>query len=159
MPGPVVAASAEGISTVDTVVPRYIAAVLDNALAMILAVVAAKSVSNDWPLVQLLVALGAYLGYYFIAEGFTSRTPGKLLTGLVVVQVDGKPCSWRQILIRTGFRVLEVNPLILGAIPAALCILFSGHHQRFGDRVAQTIVVPPGRLPRKRTKRTQSSTQ
>ncbi len=148
-PGP--AASVKGISTVDTVVPRYIAAMLDNAFAMILAVIAAKAVSSDWPIVQLLALLTTYLGYYFVSEGFLSRTPGKLLTGLVVVQVDGRPCSWRQILIRTGFRVLEVNPVILGAIPAALCILFSGRHQRFGDIVARTIVVPPGRLSRKRT--------
>lgn len=151
-PGPAAPDPAYGISTVNTVVPRYIAAMLDNALALILGVVAAKSVTNDWPVLQLLAMVTTYLGYYFVSEGFLSRTPGKLLTGLVVVQVDGRPCSWGQILIRTGFRVLEVNPAILGAIPAALCIIFSGRHQRFGDMVAHTIVVPPGRLPRKRTR-------
>jgi hypothetical protein len=66
----------EGISTANTVVPRYIAAALDNALAMILAVLAAKSVSEDLPLVKLQAMVAACLGYYLLAEGLFSRTLG-----------------------------------------------------------------------------------
>jgi uncharacterized RDD family membrane protein YckC len=141
----------EDISTANTVVPRYLAAFLDNLIAMSLAVLAAKSVSEDSPATQFLALLAAYLGYYFLSEGFASRTPGKLMTGLVVVQTDGRPCLWRHVFIRTGFRVLEVNPILLGGLPAAACILFSKRHQRFGDRFAHTIVVPPQRLTHVRT--------
>ena len=138
------------VSTGNTVLPRHIAAILDNVLAMILGVVAAKSVAEDLLAVQLFLFMAVYLGYYFLFEGFISRTPGKLLTGLVVIQFDGGRCTWRQSLIRTCFRILEVNPAFLGAIPAALSIVFSKHHQRFGDKTAGTIVVPSRRVRKQR---------
>jgi uncharacterized RDD family membrane protein YckC len=138
------------VSTDNTVLPRHIAALMDNAIALLLCVVAAKSVAEDMPVVQLLISVTVYLGYYFVFESLVSRTPGKLLTGLVVIQFDGRRCTWRQTLIRTCIRVLEANPVVLGALPAAICILSSKHHQRFGDKVARTIVVPARRL-RKRS--------
>src|SRR5262245_57854857 len=73
---------------VGPMVPRYIAAAVDNVVAMVLGVVAAKSVSDDLPVVQFGLLIGVYLGYYFLFEAVISRTPGKLLTGLVVVQFD-----------------------------------------------------------------------
>jgi uncharacterized RDD family membrane protein YckC len=123
------------------IVPRYVAAALDNVVAMILGVVAAKSASDDLPAVQVALLIGVYLGYYFLFEAVISRTPGKLLTGLVVVRFDGTRCNWYQSAVRTGFRVLEVNPILLGAIPAALIIACSRWRQRLGDKCARTIVV------------------
>lgn len=151
-PAPAIASSdaSPAVATDNTVLPRHIAAILDNIIAMVLGVVAAKSVAEDMPGVQIPVLVVAYLGYYLLFEGVISRTPGKLLTGLVVIQFNGKRCTWGQSLIRTCFRVLEVNPALLGAIPAALSIVISRHHQRFGDKVAGTIVVPSRRV-RKRT--------
>jgi uncharacterized RDD family membrane protein YckC len=134
-----------------TLVPRYVAAFLDNLLAIIVAVVAAKCVANDMPLLQGIVLVAAYLAYYLLSEGVLSRTVGKLVTGLVVVRTDGQPCSWWQIVVRTGFRALEVNPVLLGAVPAALCIIFSKRHQRFGDKFARTVVVSSRRLSTKQT--------
>ena len=130
------------ISTTGTVVPRHIAALIDNTVAMLLAVVVAKTIDEQWRIAQFIVALIVYLGYYLLSEGLVARSPGKLLTGLIVTQFNGEPCTWRQTIIRTCLRVLEVNPLLLGFIPAAVCILFSRHHQRIGDRIARTIVVP-----------------
>ena len=148
---PIPAADAlPAVSTADTIVPRHIAAIVDSVIALTLGVVAAKSFVDDMPLVQLPVFALVYLGYYLLLEGLLSRTPGKLLTGLVVVQFDGRRCSWRQALIRTAFRVLEVNPALLGAIPAALSIILSRHHQRLGDKAARTIVVPARRLRKRR---------
>lgn len=137
------------ISTEGTVVPRYIAALLDNFLAGVLAYGAATSISQDLPLVQVPLFLGTYLGYYLLFEGGVSRTPGKMLSGLLVVQFDGRRVTWRQALVRTVSRLLEVNPACLGGLPAALCILWSANRQRFGDRLAGTIVVPSRRLKRK----------
>jgi uncharacterized RDD family membrane protein YckC len=76
-----------------------------------------------------------------------SRTLGKFCMGLIVVQYDGRRCTWRQAIIRTLFRFVEVNPLLLGALPAAISIIGSRHRQRFGDKVARTIVVPARRVP------------
>lgn len=136
------------ISTHNTVLPRHIAAILDNVIAMILGVVAAKSVAEDQYALQSAMFVAGYLSYYFIFEAAIARTPGKLLTGLVIVRTDGSRATVRDAAIRTAFRVLEVNPACLGAIPAAVCILRSKHHQRFGDKAAGTIVVPPDRVPK-----------
>jgi len=137
-----------GISTANTVVPRYIAALLDNVIAMLLAVVAAKMVSDELPVLQLVAAVVVYLGYYFAFEVLISRTPGKLMTGLVVVRTDGSPATLRDTVIRTAMRLLEVNPILLGGLPAALCVVLTAKHQRFGDKLAGTIVVPRDRLSR-----------
>src|SRR4051812_10199830 len=129
------------LSTVDTVRPRHLAAVMDNVLAMVLAVLAAKMIDGSRPILQVVALVTVFLGYYLMFELLFSRTPGKFVTGLVIVELDGRRCSWRQVLIRTAFRVLEVNPLLLGGLPAALSIIFSEHHQRFGDKAAESLVV------------------
>lgn len=80
------------ISTANTVLPRHMAAILDNLLAFVLSIIAAKAVSADSPLLQVIVMVTAYIGYYFLSEGLTARSPGKLLTGLMVVQYNSKYC-------------------------------------------------------------------
>jgi uncharacterized RDD family membrane protein YckC len=137
------------VSTVGTVAPRYIAAMLDNVLAMVLAVMAAKLIQGDAPLIQVPLLVGVYLGYYLVFEWLLSRTPGKMLMGLVVIQRDGRRCTRRQALVRTAFRLLEVNPLLLGGAPAALSIIWTRNHQRLGDKLAGTIVAFSERLRRK----------
>src|SRR5216684_1565742 len=97
------------ISTEGTILPRYIASALDNVISGILAVAAAKTIDGDVPLIQVPLFVGAYLGYYVLSEGATGRTPAKWFLGLVVVQFDGRPCTWRQAVIRTLYRLLEVN--------------------------------------------------
>lgn len=115
---------------------------------MITSVLAAKSISNDLPSLQIAALVVVYFAYYFLFEAAISRTPGKLLTGLVIVRKDGTRATIRDAAIRTAFRVLEVNPALFGGLPAALSIISSVDHQRFGDKVAGTIVVPPGRIRR-----------
>jgi uncharacterized RDD family membrane protein YckC len=129
------------LSTVDTVRPRHLAAAMDNLLAMILAIVAAKSIDDGKPILQVVALISVFIGYYLVFELLFSRTPGKFVTGLIIVELDGRRCTWRHVLIRTAFRLLEVNPLFLGGLPAAVRIIFSEHHQRFGDRAAETLVV------------------
>lgn len=132
--------------TQNTLNRRLVAAIVDNFIAMIIAVVAAKSVVEDMLVAQAVIIFVAYLGYYFLFEALLEQTPGKMLTGLVVVQYDGKRCTWRQTFIRTVFRIVEVNPLLLGGLPAALSIVLSRYHQRIGDKVAWTVVVPAHRI-------------
>lgn len=123
-------------------IPRYVAASIDNVFEMVAIVFAVKSMPPSWKLMQFPMILVAYLGYYLFFEGLFGRTPGKFMMGLIVVRYDGSRCTWRQAWIRTLTRLLEVNPLLLGAIPAALLIVTTRYHQRFGDKLAETLVVP-----------------
>jgi uncharacterized RDD family membrane protein YckC len=126
--------------------PRYIAALVDWALQMPLGVLVIKSLPASWAVLQLPLVVVIFLGYFLLFEGLFGRTPGKLLTGLVVVQFDGRKCTWRQAWTRTYWRLLEVNPLLLGAIPAAIAVVRSPYHQRLGDHFAKTLVVPRSSL-------------
>lgn len=134
------------IPTGNTIMPRHLAAIFDNMLAMVLGVVAAKTLNDENYQLQLVVFVAVYLAYFFLFESAISRTPGKLLTGLVVVRKDGSPISILDAIVRTILRVLEVNPALLGYAPAAISIIFSKNNQRIGDRIVGTIVVPPDRL-------------
>ncbi|MCA9195676.1 MAG: RDD family protein [Planctomycetales bacterium] len=124
-----------------TTMPRHMAAIIDNILAAVLSVIVAKQLPDDWLVLQSVSALIAYLSYYQIFEMLLSATPGKLAMGLRIVTYDGNRCSAKQVLIRTLFRLLEVNPFLLGAVPAAARIVMTKDKQRFGDKVADTLVV------------------
>lgn len=129
------------VSPGGTALARHLAGIVDSIIAAILAVIAAKQIDEQSPYIQISVAVSAYLAYFFLFEIAISRTPGKLLTGLKIIDFEGKRCNVRQTIIRTLFRLLEVNPFLLGFLPAAIRILFSRNKQRFGDWVAGTIVV------------------
>ena len=43
--------------------------------------------------------------------------------------------------MRTLLRLFEVNPLLLGGIPAAIAVLCSKNRQRLGDMLAGTYVI------------------
>lgn len=128
-------------------VQRYIAESIDWLLQMPLGVLIIKSVPESWAVLQLPLILVVFLGYFLLLEGLFARTPGKLLTGLIVVQFDGRKCTWRQAWTRTWWRLFELNPIFLGGIPAALSLVSSPYSQRIGDRYAKTLVVPTRSLP------------
>jgi len=129
------------ISPLGTTLARHIASGVDNILMGVLAIVLIKQIDEDNIPLQAIVMVVTYLGYFFISEWLTSRTIGKLMTGLKVVDFDGDRCTMQQAGIRTLFRLLEVNPFLLGGLPAAVRIIFSRNKQRFGDKFARTVVV------------------
>lgn len=135
------------ISTGNTIFPRYIAANFDMTMAAIFMLFMLKANPWEYGILHVAVAILAFLAYFFVFEGLFARTPGKLLMGLVVRKFDGSKCGWREAAIRTGMRVLEVNPILLGALPASAAILISKHRQRLGDRMADTVVVLARRVP------------
>lgn len=128
------------VSIGQTLGPRYWAAIIDNVCALVATYAAAKSISDRYPIVQAITFLSVYFLYFLVWEGLTGRTIGKLLSGLVVIQFDGRRITWRQALIRTLWRLVEVNP-VFGAIPAGIAAWLSPHHQRLGDAFAGTVVV------------------
>lgn len=125
-----------------TTVPRHLAAVGDNVLAIVGSVIIMKQFPNSLVAIQVAAMVISYLAYYLFFETIFCTTPGKYFTGLTIRDFDGGRCSFRQALIRTLFRIIEVNPLVLGGLPAAACILWSRDKQRLGDKVAGTVVVP-----------------
>lgn len=81
-------------------------------------------------------------GYHGIFEGlWEGRTPGKVAAGTRVVSDRGQPVTWRQVLIRSIFRLIDFSPI------GALAIIFTRRSQRLGDLAAATIVVRDQRQP------------
>lgn len=120
---------------------RYIAGCGDNLLSMILALVLAYQFPDSRVALQVAAMVIFYLAYYLIFEGIFCTTPVKYLVGLTVRNFDGGRCSFFQTLVRTLFRTIEVNPLLFGAIPAAVTIFLTRDKQRLGDKLAHTVVV------------------
>ena len=121
--------------------PRILAFVIDNLLATVGAFLGVAALKSDSPYVAGGALCLTYLSYFFLCEALWSRTPGKYLQGLVVVDTSGGHCGWRRALVRTLLRVVEANPLLFGGLPAGVTILASKRNQRLGDLAAGTLVV------------------
>lgn len=89
----------------------------------------------------LAVWLLLAVGYFVVGEWAWGRTLGKLVTGTVVVNEQGFRPGVGQVLARTVARLIEVNPLLFGGLPAGIAVAMSGKKQRIGDMIANTYVV------------------
>jgi uncharacterized RDD family membrane protein YckC len=121
--------------------PRIFAFILDNLLATVSAFLAVAALKSDSSYIAGGALCITYLCYFFLSEALWSRTPGKYLQGLMVVDPSGGRCGWRRALIRTLFRVVEADPLLLGGLPAGVAILASERNLRLGDLAVGTLVV------------------
>lgn len=86
---------------------------------------------------SMLYGFGNVLGYYVLCEGLGGTTVGKLLLGLRVVRIDGRPCGVGAALLRAVLRF--VDGMLFG-LPAVLSMR-EPLNQRLGDRAAGTLVV------------------
>ncbi|HSS19616.1 MAG TPA: RDD family protein [Pyrinomonadaceae bacterium] len=120
---------------------RLIALFFDNLIAFSLMMVVEALTPESLPLLKAVFFFLVYLAYFVVLEALWSRTVGKFFQGLTVRKLNGKPCDWKASLIRNGMRILEVNPLLFGGIPAGIAILSSERKQRLGDMLAGTLVV------------------
>ena len=120
---------------------RLIAVFIDHLLAFALMMLAVAFVPESLPLLKLIFFILIYLAYFVVLEALWSRTLGKFFQGLIVRKLDGSPCGWTAALIRGALRLVEVNPLLLGGLPAGLAIIASERKQRIGDMLAGTVVV------------------
>jgi uncharacterized RDD family membrane protein YckC len=85
--------------------------------------------------------------YFLVMETLWGRTVGKFVAGTIVLTSEGElPGFWR-VLIRTVFRLIEVNPILLGGVPAGIAVLATPNKQRLGDLAAGTYVIPVARRP------------
>jgi uncharacterized RDD family membrane protein YckC len=124
---------------------RYIAAVIDLALQLVLIVLAALAA---FALVgggvgDALFAMAVFAALYLYNILFevlaAGRTPGKRLTHLRVVRAQGAPVDLPASAIRNLVRLIDLLP---GAyLVGLLSILLTERNQRLGDLAAGTLVI------------------
>ena len=133
-------------NTTDTTAVQTYAGIGSSAIALIIdtliTMFAAGFLSaflKDSNIGGLLVGLVA-LGYFIGMEGYNNgQTLGKIATGIKVLSQDGKPITVQQALIRNLLRIVDGLPFfyIVGIIIASSSPL----KQRFGDKIAKTVVI------------------
>jgi uncharacterized RDD family membrane protein YckC len=138
-------------------VRRWLGCWIDMVVVAALFFLPAMMLGPDGPFrgpAELSLAVGAAcaLLYFPITEGRWGRSLGKLVTGLIVVDADGERPGLGRAAVRTLARLVEVNPLLLGGIPAGLIVWATPARQRLGDLMAGTYVVPLSELRAAATK-------
>jgi uncharacterized RDD family membrane protein YckC len=87
-----------------------------------------------WPVQTLL-----WLVYYIVPESLFGASLGKMLSGLCVVRVDGRPLGIGAVVARNVLRLVDVLPGLY--LIGGLSVLITTNSQRVGDRWAGTTVV------------------
>ena len=97
----------------------------------------------------LLMTTVLWLGYMTWMEWKKGASIGKRARGLLVVMEDGEPLTPEAALTRNLMRFLDAAPYVVPYVVGAYAISNSRKKQRFGDRVAETLVVvsSPGTDP------------
>ena len=96
------------------------------------------SISEDLEVLLLFVVPTLY---HTLLEGLSAFTPGKWLAGIRVTTATGDLPGLRRGFVRTLLRLIEVNPILAGGLPAGLIANYTRLHQRLGDILAGTYVV------------------
>jgi uncharacterized RDD family membrane protein YckC len=89
----------------------------------------------DWFWLTLL-----WVAYYAVLEGLFGATVGKRLAGIRVTDLEGRRIGWQAAILRNLGRLLDALPFLY--LLGGILTLTSRQHQRLGDRVAGTLVVP-----------------
>ena len=97
---------------------------------------------RDWQENHLwlsILYLMPYLLYHLVMEAFfNGQSPGKKLTHIKVITLEGGQASISQYLIRWLFRLIDV---VLFFMPGFFSIILSDSSQRIGDIIAGTIMI------------------
>lgn len=92
--------------------------------------------------VGVIFSLVVIYGYQGIFEGlWEGQTPGKKVAHTRVVSDLWQPVTWRQVVIRSIFRLIDNSPI------GVLMIIVTRRSQRLGDLAAGTIVVRDQKVP------------
>lgn len=89
----------------------------------------------------LVVTAVSWLIYMTVMEGKFGASLGKRITRLRVVTEGGSPVTLEAALIRNLLRFLDAFPYVVPYLLGAMTASRSPMHQRFGDRIAETVVV------------------
>lgn len=123
------------------VVRRWAATALDMILffGVILLLLGPVDIENIN--IFLIIIIPFIIVYYIVLEGVYGWTIGKLVLCIRVVDKDGNMPGITKASLRTLLRGVEVNPLLLGGVPAGIIVLLSKKRQRLGDLLAETYVI------------------
>jgi uncharacterized RDD family membrane protein YckC len=135
------AASIAGGYDFSIVVRRWLGAWIDFIVLLSFLVVPDYVLGNETYRATLFVWVGLLLAYFPLMEAVFGKTVGKFVTRTRVVNAAGDRPSVVQTLVRTLFRLIEVNPLLVGGVPAGIAVAASRHKQRIGDMAANTYVL------------------
>ncbi|MGY3266773.1 RDD family protein [Lysobacter sp. HA35] len=135
-----VAAIAAGYDA-SIVVRRWLGAWIDFIVLASFLLIPDYVLGNERYQATLVVWIALLVAYFPAMEILFGKTVGKFATGTRVVNAAGGRPSLGQSLVRTLFRLIEVNPLLAGGIPAGIAVVASRHKQRLGDMVANTYVI------------------
>lgn len=86
----------------------------------------------------MILTLGLWLLYFIVFEGVLGWTPGKILSGLRVIQTDGRRIDLIRAAVRNLYRIIDG---LFFYLIGALIIWRTPLHQRLGDLAAGTLVV------------------
>jgi uncharacterized RDD family membrane protein YckC len=146
---------AERANPVLLLLRRAVGAQIDILFLLMLLIIPAASAGKaiepvfGWLVLAWLVVI---IAYFVVLEGAFGRTLGKLITGTIVIDRDGRAPGMAKALVRTLLRLVEVNPVLIGGLPAGIALLVTMRHQRLGDLLAGTYVVPKKHLNRDRNR-------
>jgi RDD family len=88
-----------------------------------------------------VLGLAGAVVYLLLRDGMGGQSFGKLLVGLLVVSVQtGRPCGWRESMLRNVF-VLIPGANIVAIFLESITIVRDPQGHRLGDRIAQTQVI------------------
>ncbi len=120
-------------------------AVIRTAAAIVVAVliftVAGAPVGLEASAGLVLVALFFLEWLYAVAfeAAWSGRTPGKYITSLRVVRVDGSPVRFQEVLLRNLVRSADFFPAFFAS--GVVSMVLDARGRRLGDLVAGTVVV------------------
>ncbi len=126
----------------------YLLDVLIQMVALIVFVLALGALLHNSGETGQLVAIGAlylfiafdFIGYFVLFDMLWSgRSPGKRMTGLQVVRVDGGPVGFWSSVLRNVLRLVDIMPT--GYLVGSILVLATPRNQRLGDLAGGTVVV------------------
>jgi uncharacterized RDD family membrane protein YckC len=123
------------------IVNRWLGAWIDFIVLVCFLLLPDYLLGNELYQKTMFIWLGLMAAYFPVLETIFGKTIGKFVTRTRVVNSKGGRPSWMQSMVRTLFRLIEVNPILVGGIPAGIAVLMSAHKQRLGDMVASTYVL------------------
>jgi uncharacterized RDD family membrane protein YckC len=86
------------------------------------------------------LSFAAMFAYFAVTEAVWGATPGKMLTGMRVVnEEDGAVIGWQRSIVRNVLRVVDVFPAFY--LVGFFFAVTSPRTQRLGDRIARTVVI------------------
>ena len=138
---------------------RFLAALVDTVivvLAEVIVIAASVWASNNliedaldsssgtafaWILaIFSLIAFVLFWGYYIFFEiAWNGQTPGKRLTSIRVIRMDGTPVGASEVVIRNLVRLIDLLPAAYGI--GVVSMFVTEKSRRIGDLAAGTVVV------------------